>query len=177
MAAGSYAFLGEAGAALPGKAAGPPPANPLPGEAGSTLVDAALLGEAAAAAGGAFEGEAAAAAGGAFEGEAAAAAGGAFEGEAAAAAGAAFESEAAAAAAAAALGAAAPAAGDAVPIILAIGSIAPALAAFLLPSADPAKRLVTSSSQSASKSSMFSLCCFSTNARKRSRVVASTLVL
>jgi hypothetical protein len=165
MAAGSYAFLGEAGAALPGKAAGPPPANPLPGEAGSTLVDAALLGEAAAAAGGAFEGEAAAAAGGAFEGEAAAAAG------------AAFESEAAAAAAAAALGAAAPAAGDAVPIILAIGSIAPALAAFLLPSADPAKRLVTSSSQSASKSSMFSLCCFSTNARKRSRVVASTLVL
>ncbi len=165
MAAGSYAFLGEAGAALPGKAAGPPPANPLPGEAGSTLVDAALLGEAAAAAGGAFEGEAAAAAGGAFEGEAAAAAGGAFEGEAAA------------AAAAAALGAAAPAAGDAVPIILAIGSIAPALAAFLLPSADPAKRLVTSSSQSASKSSMFSLCCFSTNARKRSRVVASTLVL
>ena len=165
MAAGSYAFLGEAGAALPGKAAGPPPANPLPGEAGSTLVDAALLGEAAAAAGGAFEGEAAAAAGGAFEGEAAAAAGAAFEGEAAA------------AAAAAALGAAAPAAGDAVPIILAIGSIAPALAAFLLPSADPAKRLVTSSSQSASKSSMFSLCCFSTNARKRSRVVASTLVL
>jgi hypothetical protein len=152
MAAGSYAYLGEAGAALPGKAAGPPPAN-------------ALLGEAAAAAGGAFEGEAAAAAGGAFEGEAAAAAG------------AAFESEAAAAAAAAALGAATPAAGDAVPIILAIGSIAPALAAFLLPSADPAKRLVTSSSQSASKSSMFSLCCFSTNARKRSRVVASTLVL
>jgi hypothetical protein len=141
MAAGSYAFLGEAGAALPGKAAGPPPANPLPGEAGSTLVDAALLGEAAAATGAAFEGEAAAAA------------------------------------AAAALGAAAPAAGDAVPIILAIGSIAPALAAFLLPSADPAKRLVTSSSQSASKSSMFSLCCFSTNARKRSRVVASTLVL
>ena len=161
MAAGSYAFLGEAGAALPGKAAGPPPANPLPGEAGSTLVDAALLGEAVVV----------------LEGEAAAAAGAAFEGEAAAAAGAAFEGEAAAAAAAAALGAAAPAAGDAVPIILAIGSIAPALAAFLLPSADPAKRLVTSSSQSASKSSMFSLCCFSTNARKRSRVVASTLVL
>ena len=157
MAAGSYAFLGEAvvvgaGAALLGEAAGPPPAAALPGEAGGTL-DAALLGEAAAAAGAAFEGEAAAAAGAAFEGEAAAAA------------------------AAAALGAAAPAAGDAVPIILAIGSIAPALAAFLLPSADPAKRLVTSSSQSASKSSMFSLCCFSTNARKRSRVVASTLVL
>ena len=158
-------YSAEAGAALLGEAAGPPPADALPGEAGGTLVDAALLGEAAAAAGGAFEGEAAAAAGGAFEGEAAAAAGAAFEGEAAA------------AAAAAALGAAAPAAGDAVPIILAIGSIAPALAAFLLPSADPAKRLVTSSSQSASKSSMCSLCCFSTNARKRSRVVASTLVL
>ena len=157
MAARSYAFLGEAvvggaGAAVLGKAAGTPPATGLPGEAGGTS-DAALLGEAAAAAGAAFEGEAAAAAGAAFEGEAAAAA------------------------AAAALGAAAPAAGDAVPIILAIGSIAPALAAFLLPSADPAKRLVTSSSQSASKSSMFSLCCFSTNARKRSRVVASTLVL
>jgi hypothetical protein len=89
----------------------------------------------------------------------------------------ALEGEAAAAAAAPALGAAAPAAGDGVHIILAIGSIAPALAAFLLPSADRAERLVTSCSQSASKSSMRSLCCFSTNARKLSRVVASTLVL
>ena len=141
MAAGSYALLGEAGAALLGEAAGPPPADALPGEAGGTLVDAALLGEAAAAAGAAFEGEAAAAA------------------------------------AAPAWGAAAPAAGDRAPIILAIGSIAPALAAFLLPSADRAERLVTSCSQSASKSSMCSLCCFSTNARKLSRVVASTLVL
>jgi hypothetical protein len=164
MAAGSY-FLGEAvvggaGATLLGEAAGPPPAAALPGEAGGTS-DAALLGEAVVV----------------LEGEAAAAAGTALEGEAAAAAGAALEGEAAAAAAAPALGAAAPAAGDGVPIILAIGSIAPALAAFLLPSADPAERLVTSSSQSASKSSMCSLCCFSTNARKRSRVVASTLVL
>ena len=153
MAAGSYAFLGEAvvvgaGAALLGEAAGPPPAAALPGEAGGTSA-AALLGEAVVAAA-------------------------ALEGEAAAAAAAAFEGEAAAAAAAPALGAAAPAAGDGVHIILAIG---PALAAFLLPSADRAERLVTSCSQSASKSSMRSLCCFSTNARKLSRVVASTLVL
>jgi hypothetical protein len=156
MAARSYAFLGEAGvvgarAALLGKAAGPPPAAALPGEAGGTSA-AALLGEAVVAAA-------------------------ALEGEAAAAAAAAFEGEAAAAAAAPALGAAAPAAGDGVHIILAIGSIAPVLAAFLLPSADRAERLVTSCSQSASKSSMRSLCCFSTNARKLSRVVASTLVL
>ena len=165
MAAGSYAFLGEAvvgraGAAVLGEAAGTPPAAGLPGEAGGTSV-AALLGEAVVT----------------LEGEAAAAAAAAFEGEAAAAADAAFEGEAAAAAAAPALGAAAPAAGDGAHIILAIGSIAPALAAFLLPSADRAKRLVTSCSQSASKSSMRSLCCFSTNARKLSRVVASTLVL
>jgi hypothetical protein len=167
MAAGSYAFLGEAvvgraGAAVLGEAAGTPPAAGLPGEAGGTSV-AALLGEAVVT----LEGEAAAAA----------AAAAAFEGEAAAAADAAFEGEAAAAAAAPALGAAAPAAGDGAHIILAIGSIAPALEAFLLPSADRAKRLVTSCSQSASKSSMRSLCCFSTNARKLSRVVASTLVL
>jgi hypothetical protein len=168
MAAGSYAFLGEAvvvgaGAALLGEAAGPPPAAALPGEAGGTSA-AALLGEAVVAAA-------------ALEGEAAAAAAAAFEGEAAAAAAAAFEGEAAAAAAAPAWGAAAPAAGDGVHIILAIGSIASALAAFLLPSADRAESLVTSCSQSASKSSMRSLCCFSTNARKLSRVVASTLVL
>ena len=165
MAAGSYAFLGEAvvgraGAAVLGEAAGTPPAAGLPGEAGGTSV-AALLGEAVVT----------------LEGEAAAAAAAAFEGVAAAAAAAAFVGEAAAAAAAPALGAAAPAAGDGVHIILAVGSIAPALAAFLLPSADRAERLVTSCSQSASKSSMCSLCCFSTNARKLSRVVASTLVL
>ena len=130
---------------------GPPPAAALSVEAGGTSA-AALLGEAVVAAA-------------------------ALEGEAAAAAAAAFEGEAAAAAAAPALGAAAPAAGDGAHIILAIGSIAPALTAFLLPSADRAKRLVTSCSQSASKSSMRSLCCFSTNARKLSRVVASTLVL
>ena len=156
MAAGSYAFLGEAvvvgaGAAVLGEAAGTPPAAGLPGEAGGTSV-AALLGEAVVAAA-------------------------ALEGEAAAAAAAAFEGEAAAAAAAPAWGAAAPAAGDGVHIILAIGSIASALAAFLLPSADRAESLVTSCSQSASKSSMRSLCCFSTNARKLSWVVASTLVL
>ena len=65
MAAGSYAFLGEAvvvgvGAALLGEAAGPPPAAALPGEAGGTSA-AALLGEAVVAAA-ALEGEAAAAA-------------------------------------------------------------------------------------------------------------------
>jgi hypothetical protein len=56
----------------------------------------------------------------------------AFEGEAAAAAAAAFEGEVAAAAGPAA----AAAAGRGVPIILAIGSIAPALTACLLPPAD-----------------------------------------
>jgi hypothetical protein len=50
MAAGSYAYLGEeglvgAGAALLGEAAGPPPADALPGEAEGTSA-AALLGEA-----------------------------------------------------------------------------------------------------------------------------------
>ncbi len=77
MAAGSYAYLGEAGvvwagAALLGEAAGPPPATALLGEAGGTSA-AALLGEAVMAAA-ALEGEAAAAAAAAFEGEAAAAA-------------------------------------------------------------------------------------------------------
>ncbi len=115
MAAGSYAYLGEAevvgaGAALRDEVAGPPPAATLPGEAGAAgeavVAAAALEGEAAAAAAAAFEGEAAAAA-------AAAAAGGAS---------------------------AAAAAGRCVPIILAIGSIAPALTACLLPPADVADR-------------------------------------
>ena len=147
MAAGSYVFLGEAVVGGAGAALLGEAAGP---PAGGTS-DAAFLGEAVVAAA-ALEGEAAAAAAAAFEGEAAAAA-------------------------APAGGAAAPAAGGGVHIILAIGSIAPALTAFLLPPADRAQRLVTSSSQSASKSSMRSLCCFSTNARKLSRVVASTLVL
>ncbi len=62
----------------------------------------------------------------------------ALEGEAAAAAAAAFEGEGAAAAAAAAAGGAAEAAAACrgVPIILAIGSIAPALTACLFPPAD-----------------------------------------
>jgi hypothetical protein len=116
------------------------------------------------------EAEAAAAAA-AFEGEAAAA----FEGEAtAAAAAAAFEGEAAEAVAAAGGTAAAAAAG---PIILAIESIAPALEDCFLPPAIFAYRLVTSSAQSDSKSSMCSLCCFSTNARNASRMVASTLLV
>ncbi len=147
MAAGSYAYLGEAevvgaGAALLGEEAGPPPATALQGEVGgASAAAAALLGEAAAAAAAALGGEAAAAA-------------------------------------AAACGAAdAAAAGRCVPIILTIGSIAPALTACLLPPADFAGRLVTASSQSASKSSMCSLCCCSMNARNFSRVVASTLVL
>ncbi len=158
MTAGSYAYLGEAevvgaGAALLGEAAGPPPATALPGEVGgASAAAAALLGEAVVAAA-------------------------ALEGEAAAAAVAALEGEAAAAAAAAGGAAAAAAAGRCVPIILAIGSITPALTACFLPPADFADRLVTSSSQSASKSSMCSLCCFSTNARNLSRVVASTLML
>jgi hypothetical protein len=56
MAAGSYAYLGEAevvrpGAALLGEAAGPPPAAALLGEAGSaSAAAAALLGEAVVAA-------------------------------------------------------------------------------------------------------------------------------
>jgi hypothetical protein len=118
MAAGSYAYLGEAkvvgaGAALQGEAAGPPPAAALPGEAGgAAAVAAALLGEAVVAAA-ALEGEAAAAAAATFEGEVAVAAGGAE---------------------------AAAAAGRGVPIILAIGSIAPALTACLLPPADVADR-------------------------------------
>jgi hypothetical protein len=63
MAAGSYAYLGEAevvgaGAALLGEAAGPPPAAALPGEAGGA---SALLGDEVVAAA-ALEGEAAAAA-------------------------------------------------------------------------------------------------------------------
>jgi hypothetical protein len=120
MPAGSYAYLGDAevvgtGAALLGKAAGQPPAVALPAEAGgASAAAAALLGEAVVAAA-ALEGDAAAAAAAAFEGEAAAAA-------------------------AAAGGAAAATAGRCVPIILAIGSIAPALTACLLPPADVADR-------------------------------------
>jgi hypothetical protein len=66
MAAGSYAYLGEAevvgaGAALPGKVAGLPPAAALPGEAGgASAAAAALLGDAMVAAV-ALEGEEAAA--------------------------------------------------------------------------------------------------------------------
>jgi hypothetical protein len=128
MAAGSYAYLGEAelvgaGAALLGEAAGPPPAAALPGEAGgASAATAALLGEAVVAAA-ALEGEAGVAAAASFEGEASAAA-------------------------AAAEGAAAAAAAGFIPIILAIGSIAPALTACLLPPADFADSLVTSSSRS-----------------------------
>ncbi len=70
MAAGSYAYLGEvvvAGAALPGKAAGPPPAAALPGEAGgASAAAAALLGEAVVAAV-ALEGEEAVVAAAAFD--------------------------------------------------------------------------------------------------------------
>jgi hypothetical protein len=82
MAAGSFAYLGEAevvgaGAALLGKAAGPLPAAALPGEAeAAAAAAAALLGEAVVAAA-ALEGEAAAAAAAAFEGKVAVAAGGA----------------------------------------------------------------------------------------------------
>ena len=75
IAAGSYAYLGEAevvgaGAALlGGEAAGQPPATSLPGEAGgASAAAAAHLGEAVVAAA-ALEGEAAAAPAAAFEGE------------------------------------------------------------------------------------------------------------
>jgi hypothetical protein len=84
MAAGSYAYLGEAevmgaGATLLGEEAGPQPAAALPGEAGgASAAAAALLGELlpgeVVVAAAALEGKAAAAAAAAFEGEAAAAA-------------------------------------------------------------------------------------------------------
>jgi hypothetical protein len=88
IAAGSYAYLGEAevvgaGAAILGEAAGPPPATAPPGGAGgASAAVAALLGEAVVAAAAALEGKAAAVAASAFEGEAAAvaaAAGGALK--------------------------------------------------------------------------------------------------
>ena len=63
------------------------------------------------------------------------------------------------------------------PCILAIRSSAPDLEVVLRPIAGFAAALVICSNQMASKSSMFSLCCFSENARNDSRVWASTLVL
>ena len=63
------------------------------------------------------------------------------------------------------------------PCILAIRSTVPDLEVVLRPVAGFAAALVICSNQMASKSSMFSLCCFSENARNESRLWASTLVL
>ena len=63
------------------------------------------------------------------------------------------------------------------PCILAIRSSAPDLEVVLRPIAGFAAALVICSNQMASKSSMFSLCCLSENARNDSRVWASILVL
>ena len=63
------------------------------------------------------------------------------------------------------------------PSILAIRSTVPDLRVVLRPVAGFSASLVICSNQMASKSSMFSLCCFSENARNESRLWASTLVL
>ncbi len=107
-----------AGAALLGEVAGPPSVAALPCEAGGAAAAAAALLSEVVVAAAALEGKAAAAAAAAFEGDAATAA----------------------AAVAAGGAAAAAAAGRGVPIILAIGSIASALTACLLPPADVADR-------------------------------------